>query len=174
MYIGADIYQFGEIVPGKAYGGTSLFPAKEGQMRYAIGIGTKDKQFKLLLIIRDWRTNKPYKNFKETMLDSVSVTVTPQKGDGKKFTFSNVKFTQLNDMVQRFPLLSQDELLPYNEGDYMKLTINIEYNKPAGKGRQKESGKTPAWKIVVPIVVVLIVAAIAVGVVVVRRRMMYR
>ena len=103
----------------------------------------------------------------------MNVTVTPQKGNGKKIIFSNVKFTQPNDMIQRFPLLSQNELVPYNEGDFMKLTIDVHYKIPEEKGREKEPGKTPAWKIVVPIVVVLTVAAIAVGVVV-RRRMMNR
>ena len=171
VYVGAEIHRFSEIIPGKAYAGSYLFPAQEGQMKYAIGIG--DKQFKLILLIRDWRTNKPYKNFKDTMLHSVSVTVTPEEGDGKKFTFSNVKFTQQDDMVVRFPLLSQNELSPYNEGDFMKLTINVQYTKPEEKGREKEPGKTPAWKIVVPIVVVLTVVAIAVGFVV-RRRMMNR
>ena len=55
----------------------------------------------------------------------------------------------------------------------MKLTIDVHYKIPEEKDGDKEPGKTPVWKIVVPIVVVLTVAAIAVGVVV-RRRMMNR
>ena len=172
-----DITQLNEIAPGKAYTGPSFFPVSQGQMRYAIGIGVPDQQFKLIFVIRDWINGKPIEQLNETIFDSVKVTITPNQGAGKTISFTDLEFTKLNNMTQRLPLLSQNEMNPYTQGDFMSLGINIEFLKPKNKKDKKRGdgdGKTPAWKIVVPIVVVLCVAGIAVGVVVIRRRRMFR
>ena len=175
IFFTAEIHEFNQVVPGKAYTGPSFFPVNSGQVRYAVGIGSSDKQLKLIFDIRDWINGKPTEQLNEMIFDSVDVTVTPNQGAGKKLSFSNVQFTKQNDLIQRLPLLSENELIPYTQGNFMKLQIDILYNKPPKipKKGDDENKKTPAWKIVVPIVVVLAVAAIAVGFVV-RRRMMTR
>ena len=87
-YVEVSIYEFNEIVPGKEYSGGVSFPTQEGEMTYAIGIGDEDKQFKLILLIPDGIKNEPNEEFKKNILDFVNVTVTPQKGYGKKNLFN--------------------------------------------------------------------------------------
>ena len=155
-----EIHQFSEIDLGKAYGGIPEVSLSGGKLQFGVGIGSSDKKFKLALLILG-KNGKASDTLPDTTIDSVKVTMNPKSVTGKTAVFSNLQFSKTNKMTQVVSLLSKDEVAPFTQDDYMQLIITVLYDKPERK--KSEKGKTPAWKIIVPVVVVLVIAGIAVG-----------
>lgn len=168
-----EIHEFSQMDPGKTYSGIPYVSLSEGNLNFGIGIASSSKQLKLVLKILG-KNGKPDDTLPETTLSSVKLIMNPTSGEGKTVAFQSVQLSKTNKMTEILTLLSENELRPFIQGNFMQLVINVVHDKaeekPKEKGNENENGKTPAWKIVVPILVVLLTAGIAVGFLVRRKR----
>lgn len=137
-----EIHDFNQMEPGKVYGGgIPPISLSERQVQFGAGMASSEKQFKftLQLLGKDGKSND---TLPDTALNSVELTMNPKSGTGKTIGFSNVQLSQANKMTEILTLLSEDEVAPYTEGDYMQLTIKVVYDKPEESSNENE--KAPA------------------------------